>query len=48
VPDIYNDQTYLTHNPTWHAEDAPFKADRIRRLLARYPAVARQTVAEVG
>ena len=48
MPDIYNDATYLTNNPTWHEEDAPFKAERIRRLLARYPEVPRATVAEAG
>ena len=48
MPDIYNDQTYLRQNPTWHEEDAPFKAAHIRRLLARHPHLLHQTVCEVG
>ncbi|RYY13342.1 MAG: class I SAM-dependent methyltransferase [Cytophagaceae bacterium] len=48
MPDIYNDATYLANNPTWHEEDAPFKAERIRRLLARHPEVPLTTVCEVG
>lgn len=47
MPDIYNDATYLANNPTWHEEDAPFKAERIRRLLARNH-VPLATVGEVG
>ncbi|RYY20140.1 MAG: class I SAM-dependent methyltransferase [Cytophagaceae bacterium] len=47
MPDIYNDATYLANNPTWHEEDAPFKAERIRRLLARNQ-VPLAIVAEVG
>lgn len=35
--DIYNDQTYLTNNPTWHEEDATFKADKIVRILHNQP-----------
>ena len=47
MQDIYNDQTYLAHNPTWHEEDAPFKAGRIMRLLRRN-AIALDTICEVG
>ncbi|MBF9220498.1 class I SAM-dependent methyltransferase [Hymenobacter ruricola] len=47
MQDIYNDRTYLANNPTWHEEDAPFKAERIRRLLGRHP-VPQATVCEVG
>ncbi|MFD2720227.1 class I SAM-dependent methyltransferase [Hymenobacter monticola] len=47
MQDIYNDRTYLANNPTWHEEDAPFKAERILRLLRRHP-VPRATVCEVG
>jgi cyclopropane fatty-acyl-phospholipid synthase-like methyltransferase len=47
MPDIYNDATYLAQNPTWHEEDAPFKTERILRLLARNT-VPRATVCEVG
>lgn len=47
MKDIYNDQTYLTHNPGWHAEDAPFKAGKILELLGRHTIPCR-TIAEVG
>ncbi|RZK38402.1 MAG: class I SAM-dependent methyltransferase, partial [Hymenobacter sp.] len=47
MPDIYNDATYLTQNPTWHEEDAPFKTERILRLLRRNQ-VSLGTVCEVG
>ena len=33
--DIYNDQTYLKHNPRWGEEDAPMKANAISGLLAK-------------
>jgi predicted TPR repeat methyltransferase len=45
--DIYNDQTYLANNPTWHEEDAIFKADHIERILRKHP-VQFETVCEVG
>jgi len=45
--DIYNDQTYLASNPTWHEEDAGFKVDRIVKLLGRHP-VPFKNVCEVG
>jgi hypothetical protein len=47
MQDIYNDHTYLANNPTWHEEDAPFKAERIMRLLRRN-AIARNSICEVG
>lgn len=47
MPDIYNDATYLTNNPTWHEEDAPFKTERILKILRRH-SLAIQTVCEVG
>lgn len=45
--DIYNNQTYLENNPTWHEEDAVFKADRIEKLLKQHP-VNFKSVCEVG
>jgi SAM-dependent methyltransferase len=45
--DIYNDQTYLKHNPTWGEEDAPMKAEAITRLLKKNN-ISIKTVAEVG
>jgi predicted RNA methylase len=47
MKDIYNDHTYLNNNPTWHEEDAPFKAGKIIELLQRNP-IAFETVAEIG
>ena len=47
MKDIYNDDTYLNNNPTWHEEDAPFKASKIIKLLERNP-IKFQTVCEIG
>lgn len=47
MKDIYNDSTYLEKNPTWHEEDAPFKTDKILKLLGKSP-VSFKTVAEIG
>lgn len=35
MPNRYTDGSYLSANPSWHAEDAPWKLAHIRRLLAR-------------
>lgn len=43
----YTDGGYLEHNPTWHVEDSPWKADNIFRLIARH-ALAPKTICEVG
>ncbi len=45
--DIYNDHSYLSNNPTWHAEDAEFKVKRIEKLLNNYP-IPFKRVCEVG
>jgi SAM-dependent methyltransferase len=45
--DIYRSGQYLAKNPTWHAEDAPFKAKYISRLLARNNVVF-ATIADIG
>lgn len=47
MKDIYNNSTYLNNNPTWHEEDAPFKANKIVQLLNK-KAIPFKTVAEVG
>lgn len=47
MKDIYNDPTYLSHNPGWHAEDAPFKAGKILELLGRNT-IPCHTITEVG
>src|SRR5271167_4469460 len=32
---IYRDGSYLKHNPSWHAEESPFKVRQIVRMLKR-------------
>lgn len=44
---IYLDGKYKESNPTWHEEDAPWKADQIHAVLADN-GVRLRTVAEVG
>ncbi len=44
---IYADGTYLENNPTWHSEDAPYKAAWIAEIAKQIP-VSIQTVADVG
>lgn len=45
--DIYNDQTYLKNNPTWHEEDAVFKAGKILQLLKRNN-LSYKSITEIG
>ncbi len=44
---IYHDGTYLEKHPTWHAEDACYKAKDVMALLARRE-LRPSTVCEVG
>jgi len=44
---IYEDGTYLEHNPSWHMEESPFKVRQILRMLRRQN-LAPQTVCDVG
>ena len=44
---IYHDGTYLEHNPTWHVEDAGYKARDIVALLTQHH-LRPLTVCEVG
>jgi cyclopropane fatty-acyl-phospholipid synthase-like methyltransferase len=44
---MYDDGTYLAKQPTWHAEDSPWKASQIVRMLERNDLKPR-TVCEVG
>lgn len=44
---IYHDGAYLRHNPTWHAEDACYKAKDILAFLARHN-LRPVTICEVG
>jgi predicted TPR repeat methyltransferase len=34
MSDIYTDGTYLANNPNWHADDSPWKAGEIAKLIA--------------
>ncbi len=46
---IYTDGSYASlTGSTWHLEDSPFKADAIRKMLARHPNFAPKTVCEIG
>lgn len=47
--DIYADATYLASNPTWHVEDAPFKAAGVAQML-RDNGLAQPsaTIADIG
>lgn len=44
---IYTDGSYAANNPTWHEEDAPFKARYIAGILERNR-ISFQRVAEIG
>jgi SAM-dependent methyltransferase len=44
---IYEDGTYLKHNPSWHMEESPFKVRQILRMLRRQN-LAPKTVCDVG
>src|SRR5262249_47744110 len=45
--DLYTSGEYLRKNPTWHADEAPWKAQQILRLL-EFQHLAPQTICEVG
>jgi len=45
--DIYRDGNYLRRNPSWHAEDSPWKAERIATILRRND-IEPRTVCDVG
>lgn len=47
MEDIYTNDTYLQNNPSWHEEDAPYKAEMILKLLQRNN-IPLQTVCEIG
>jgi SAM-dependent methyltransferase len=44
---MYTDGTYLDNNRTWHAEDSPWKAEQIKRILSRNQ-ISPASVCEVG
>ena len=33
---IYSDGSYLESNPGWHAEDSPWKAQQVLRMLKQH------------
>jgi cyclopropane fatty-acyl-phospholipid synthase-like methyltransferase len=45
--DMYQSEAYAEKNPTWHEEDAPWKANHIRAILTDNTAKA-ETFADVG
>jgi SAM-dependent methyltransferase len=47
VSTIYTDGTYLERNPTWHAEDAAWKADQILRMIGRH-GLRPRSICEIG
>lgn len=44
---IYQDGSYLKHNPSWHMEESPFKVRQIQRMIRRQN-LAPKTVCDVG
>jgi SAM-dependent methyltransferase len=47
VSSIYDDGTYLDRNPSWHAEDAGWKAAQIMAMVRRHGLTPR-SVGEIG
>jgi len=47
MSDIYQDGTYLQHNPDWHQEDSPWKADKIIELFEKNQLQPR-SICEIG
>ena len=45
---LYTDGTYLQNNPTWHAEDAPWKLSHVLRALKKAGISKIHTVCDVG
>src|SRR5271154_2795469 len=44
---VYRDGSYLKYNPSWHAEESPFKVRQIRRMMSRQD-LKPKTVCDVG
>ncbi|PVE21805.1 methylase [Microvirga sp. KLBC 81] len=47
MKEIYEGDVYATKNPTWHEEDAPWKARQIERMIKKHT-IGFDTVCEVG
>lgn len=43
----YLDGEYFEHNPTWHVEDSPWKAEHVFTMISRH-SLAPETICEVG
>jgi SAM-dependent methyltransferase len=43
----YRDGSYLSANPTWHAEDSSFKASQVKQAMAR-SGISPRSIVEVG
>jgi SAM-dependent methyltransferase len=44
---VYRDGSYLKYNPSWHAEESPFKVRQIRRMIERQN-LTPKTLCDVG
>ena len=44
---IYEDGTYLEHNPSWHEEDSPWKASKIQHMIERN-SLSPKSICEIG
>lgn len=47
MTNIYNNHIYLNNNPSWHAEDAPFKSNNILQIL-KNKQIHIDKIAEIG
>jgi len=47
INSIYENGNYLDANPTWHAEDSPWKAGKIAHLLKKNKIIV-STICEIG
>jgi SAM-dependent methyltransferase len=44
---MYEDGAYFERNPTWHQEDSPWKAEQVRKILAKHSIIP-STICEIG
>jgi SAM-dependent methyltransferase len=45
--EVYRDGSYLKYNPSWHAEESPFKVRQILRMIERQ-SLAPKSICDVG
>lgn len=48
IEEQYTSGRYLTNNPTWDSEDAPWKSAQLYNMLRRHGLINRKSVSEVG